>query len=213
MIKASTHTGYIYFLGIGGIGMSALAFYYLENGYDVLGYDQTQTDLCLALEKKGAKIEYNYNLEIARTLSKDKSLVIYTPAIKEEQPVFSYFLKHNFQCIKRAKALGLISKNKTTIAVAGTHGKTTITCMLGHILRENNEAVTMFAGGIAENYNTNYFSNGNDLYVVEADEYDRSFLNLNPEYAVISNIDADHLDIYNSKENLELSFIEFAGRS
>jgi len=206
----AAHIKQIYFLGIGGIGMSALAFHYLELGKEVLGYDKTKTDLCVLLEKKGAKIEYDYRLQLAKTLNKNSSLVIYTPAIKEDQPVFDYFLKHNFECVKRARVLGEISREKTSIAVAGTHGKTTITCMLGHILKENNEPVTVFAGGISENYNSNYFANGNDVYVLEADEFDRSFLNLNPDYAVISNVDADHLDIYSSKENFEKGFKDFA---
>lgn len=190
--------------------MSALAFYYLELGKDVLGYDKTKTDLCVSLEKKGAKIEYDYNLKLAKTLNKHSSLVIYTPAIKEDQPVFEYFLKHNFECVKRAKVLGEISRKKISLAVAGTHGKTTITCMLGHILKENNEPVTVLAGGISENYNSNYFANGDDVFVLEADEFDRSFLNLRPDFAVISNVDADHLDIYSSKENFEQGFKDFA---
>jgi len=212
MRKYTKHIDHMYFLGIGGIGMSALAFHFLELGKDVLGYDKTKTALCTALEEKGAKIEYNEDLELAKTLDKNSAMVIYTPAIKEDQPVFDYFLKNNFDCVKRAKVLGEISREKTTIAVAGTHGKTTITCMLGHLLKENNEPVKVFAGGISENYKSNYFGNGNEVYVLEADEFDRSFLNLNPDYAVISNVDADHLDIYSSFENFEKSFTDFSNR-
>jgi UDP-N-acetylmuramate--alanine ligase len=204
------HINQIYFLGIGGIGMSALAFHFLKQGKNVLGYDKTKTELCKTLEEAGAKIEYDFNLDLAKSLSKAHSIVIYTPAIKEDQPIFSYFIDQHFFCVKRAKVLGEISKDKTCIAIAGTHGKTTITCMLGHILKGNNEPVTVFAGGISDNYNSNYIYNGDDIYVVEADEFDKSFLNLTPDFAVISNVDADHLDIYSSKENIDKSFEEFA---
>ncbi len=210
MSRNTTQIDQIYFLGIGGIGMSALAFYYLELGKKVFGYDKTKTDLCISLEENGAKIEYDYELNLAKALDKNSSRVIYTPAIKEDQPVFEFFLKNKFECIKRAKVLGEISREKTSLAVAGTHGKTTITCMLGHLLKDNNEPVTVFAGGISENYNSNYFANGTEVFVLEADEFDRSFLNLNPDYAVISNVDADHLDIYSSKENFEKGFRDFA---
>ncbi len=206
----SSHITHIYFLGIGGIGMSALAFHFLKQGKSVLGYDKTKTELCKSLEDQGANIEYDYNLTLASSLNKENSIIVYTPAIKEDQPVFSYFINNRFAYIKRAKVLGQISSEKTCMAIAGTHGKTTITCMLGHILKDANEPVTIFAGGVSENYNSNYISNGNDIYVVEADEFDRSFLNLSPDYAVISNVDADHLDIYNSKKNLEKSFSDFA---
>jgi UDP-N-acetylmuramate--alanine ligase len=211
MSNYTQHINQIYFLGIGGIGMSALAFHFLEHGKEVLGYDKTKTDLCKSLEEKGAKIEYDFELKLAKTLKQSSSFVIYTPAIKEDHPVFEYFLKKGFTCTKRAKALAEISRKKTSIAVAGTHGKTTITCMLGHILMENDEPVTVFAGGISENYQSNYFANGDEVFVLEADEFDRSFLNLNPDYAVISNVDADHLDIYSSKENFKKGFEDFAG--
>jgi len=204
-----SHIKQVYFIGIGGIGMSALAQHFLRLKKDVFGYDKTQTDLCQSLEDNGAIIEYDMNLRLAQSISKEDSLVIYTPAIKDNHKVFQYFQSNQYVLYKRAKILGLISQSKTCIAVAGTHGKTTITSMLAFILKENNQSVTAFLGGIAQNYNSNYIYNGDDVYVIEADEYDRSFLNLTPDYALISNIDADHLDIYNTRDELEQGFNDF----
>lgn len=206
------HINQVYFIGIGGIGMSALAFHFLKLKKTVLGYDKTPNEMCHKLVKLGAKIEYNENLKLAKNLKKSDTLVIYTPAIKENHPVFQFFKTNNFNIFKRAQVLGDLSSNKTCIAVAGTHGKTTITSMLAFLLKENNQPVTAFLGGIAQNYNSNYIHNGDDVYVIEADEFDRSFLNLKPDYALISNIDADHLDIYNTKEELEESFKDFANQ-
>lgn len=206
------HINQIYFIGIGGIGMSALAFHFLKMKKEVLGFDKTQNEITKKLEKLGAKIEYNENLKLAKNLKKPNTLVIFTPAIKEKHPVFHYFKTHQFNIYKRAQILGQISENKICIAVAGTHGKTTISSMLAFLLKENNEPVTAFLGGIAQNYNSNYIQNGNEVYVIEADEFDRSFLNLKPDYALISNIDADHLDIYNTKEILQHSFKDFASQ-
>lgn len=204
------HTNKIYFIGIGGIGMSALAFQFLKMGKDVLGYDKTPNSLCDKLEIQGAKIEYDEELKLAKTINAAETLVVYTPAIKETHLVFQHFKANQFNIIKRAKVLGQLSLNKTCIAIAGTHGKTTISSMLAFILEDNDVPVTAFLGGIAQNYDSNYIHNGDDVYVIEADEFDRSFLNLEPNYALISNIDADHLDIYNTKEELEQSFIDFS---
>ncbi len=206
------HINQVYFIGIGGIGMSALAFHFIKLRKTVLGYDKTPNEMCHKLEKLGAKIEYNENLKLAKNLKKSDTLVIYTPAVKDNHPVFQFFKTNDFNIFKRAQVLGQFSENKTCIAVAGTHGKTTITSMLAFLLKENNQPVTAFLGGIAQNYNSNYIHNGDELYVIEADEFDRSFLNLKPDFALISNIDADHLDIYNTKEALQESFKDFANQ-
>ncbi|MBS3739080.1 UDP-N-acetylmuramate--L-alanine ligase [Mesohalobacter halotolerans] len=203
------HIKKVYFIGIGGIGMSALAFHFLKMNKQVFGFDKTPNAMSEQLEKKGAKIEYDENLNIAKKTRKNNTLVIYTPAIKENHPIYKYFKSNRYSIFKRAQILGQLSKDKTCIAVAGTHGKTTITSMLSYILKDNNLPVTGFLGGIAENYNSNYIHNGDDIFVIEADEFDRSFLNLQPDYALISNIDADHLDIYNTKEELEQCFHKF----
>lgn len=200
----------IYFIGIGGIGMSALAFHFLRMGKSVLGYDKNSTDISKSLENNGAKIEYDIDLKLAKTISNENTLVIYTPAIKDNHPIFKYFKSKNYKLFKRAEILGKLSQDKTCIAVAGTHGKTTITSMLAFLLKDNNEPVTAFLGGVSENYQTNYIYNGDDVFVIEADEFDRSLLQLQPDFAVISNIDADHLDVYKNKEDLVDTFKIFA---
>ena len=140
-------------------------------------------------------------------------MVIYTPAIKSNHPVFEYFKSHDFKLFKRAEILGQISRDKTCIAVAGTHGKTTITSMLAFLLKDNNEPVTAFLGGVSENYQSNYIHHGDEVFVIEADEFDRSLLQLHPEFALISNIEADHLDIYENAEDLNQTFKTFAKQS
>ena len=207
------HIQQVYFIGIGGIGMSALAFHFLKLNKKVYGYDKTSTDISKSLEQKGAQIEYDLNLKYAKTISLEKSLVIYTPAIKNNHPVFKYFKTQNHKLFKRAEILGQISRDKTCIAVAGTHGKTTITTMLAFLLKENDEAVTAFLGGISENYQSNYIQNGDEVFVIEADEFDRSLLQLQPEFALISNIEVDHLDIYENEEDLINTFKTFANQS
>ncbi|RRO14998.1 UDP-N-acetylmuramate--L-alanine ligase [Flavobacteriaceae bacterium 14752] len=206
------HIKQVYFIGIGGIGMSALAFHFIKLKKEVFGYDKVPNPISDKLEKEGAKIEYDENLKLAKKINKENALIIYTPAIKENHSVFQYFKTHHFYISKRAQVLGQLSSNKTCIAVAGTHGKTTITSMLAFLLKDNDQPVTAFLGGIAQNYNSNYIHNGDDVYVIEADEFDRSFLNLKPDFALISNIDADHLDIYNTKEKLQQSFKDFANQ-
>lgn len=204
------HIKAIYFIGIGGIGMSALAFHFLRIGKSVYGYDRIQSDISSQLEEKGATIEYDFELKLASKISKAESLIVYTPAIKSDQPVYEFFKSHDYILYKRAEILGEITKNKVCIAVAGTHGKTTISAMLAYLLKENNEKVTAFLGGVSQNYQSNYIYNGEEVFVVEADEYDRSLLKLHPDIALVSNIDADHLDIYKDKADLEETFSAFS---
>ncbi|MCF6296044.1 MAG: UDP-N-acetylmuramate--L-alanine ligase [Flavobacteriaceae bacterium] len=202
----------IYFIGIGGIGMSALARYFAAKNKYVAGYDKTQTEITKELEKIDIKIHFEdsvSNIE-TRFLNPKDTLIVYTPAIPQTNEELTYFLNNNFQVLKRSQVLGLITKNKTCIAIAGTHGKTTTTSILGHLLKECNVEVTVFLGGISENYNSNLILQGNKVFVVEADEFDRSFLTLSPDFACITSMDADHLDIYGKAEDLEESFREFS---
>jgi UDP-N-acetylmuramate--alanine ligase len=202
----------IYFIGIGGIGMSALARYFAALNKHVSGYDKTQTDITIELEKIGIKIHFEDSVSNIETpfLNPKDTLVIYTPAIPKSNKELTYFTHHKFQVLKRSQVLGLITNNKTCIAIAGTHGKTTTTSILGHLLKECNVEVTAFLGGISENYNSNLILQGNKVFVVEADEFDRSFLTLSPDFACITSMDADHLDIYGKAEDLEESFREFS---
>ncbi len=194
----------IYFLGIGGIGMSALARYFLWMGKEVAGYDRTKTPLTLELEKEGAEINYE---DITGLIPENPDMVIYTPAIPQNSQQFEFLLKTGFPMYKRAHVLGMIARNNFTIAVAGTHGKTTITTMLAHIFKTAGMDFMALAGGISSNYNTNFIVAGNPKYViVEADEYDRSFLHLHPNITLITSVDADHLDIYGSMQQVEDSF-------
>ena len=202
----------IYFIGIGGIGMSSLALYFLDKGKTIGGYDKTKTDLTINLENHGALIHYDLkNSEIPLEFrNKQDTLIIYTPAISKDNIELDFFIKKSYKILKRSEVLGLISKNKFCIAIAGTHGKTTTSIILSHLLYENNISFTSFVGGISENYNSNYIEKGQDIILVEADEFDRSFLTLKPNIACITSIDMDHLDIYNSKKELQNSFNEFA---
>ncbi|MBS1572899.1 MAG: UDP-N-acetylmuramate--L-alanine ligase [Bacteroidetes bacterium] len=199
-----------YFVGIGGIGMSALARYFHSIGKNVLGYDKTPTKLTKTLEQEGLKINYEDVVtdEILQ-LQQDNSLIIYTPAIKKLS-ILEYFQKNDFQILKRAKVLGLITENTNCIAIAGTHGKTTTSTLVAHLCKEIDLPFSCFLGGISENFNSNFLFNGNEYSVVEADEYDRSFLNLHPNWAAITSTDADHLDIYGDKETIEKGFSDFA---
>jgi len=206
------HIKQIYFIGIGGIGMSALAYHFLRQGFQVYGFDRVSSKICKNLENEGAKIEYDDNLKLASSIEKSNSLIIYTPAVKPSNAVYNYFYTNGFSLNKRAQILGEISKDKICIAIAGTHGKTTITSILAYLLKENKLPVTAFLGGISENYKSNYIYEGDEIYVIEADEFDRSLLQLQPDYAVISNIDADHLDIYDSVKELYSTFQSFADK-
>ena len=202
----------IYFVGIGGIGMSALARYFAANEKNVAGYDKVASEITAALEKQNIAIHYSDSVKEIPVpfLNKKETLVIYTPAIPNNHQELQYFIKNNFNVIKRAEALGLITKETFCFAVAGTHGKTTTSTILGHILKETGVNATSFLGGIATNYNSNLILGNDKISVVEADEYDRSFLRLRPNYACITSMDADHLDIYGQAEELENSFKDFA---
>jgi len=199
----------VYFIGIGGIGMSALARYFLFHGKEVSGYDKTETVLTKQLVEEGIPVHYEDNPALA---PKDAQLVVYTPAVPKDHKDLLYYQQHNYTVLKRSDVLGAITNSSFNICVAGTHGKTTITTMIAHILRHSGYGCNAFLGGIAVNYNSNYWSNARDLCVVEADEYDRSFLKLSPDIAVITAMDADHLDIYGSAESMEEAFIQFAGK-
>ena len=199
-----------YFVGIGGIGMSALARYFHAAGKNVLGYDKTETKLTTALISEGIDIVFKDVInEKIKELNKEETLVIYTPAIKI-LGILDYFNENNFTVLKRAKVLGLITENTECIAVAGTHGKTTTSSLVAHLCKVANLPFSGFLGGISENYKSNFIYNGTEMSVLEADEYDRSFLNLSPDWAIVTSIDADHLDIYGDTETIEQSFRDFA---
>ena len=199
-----------YFIGIGGIGMSALARYFRSLGKNVLGYDKTQTKLTEKLQEEEILISFEDKIsEEIQDLQKEDTLVIYTPAIKQ-LGILEYFQNQGFEVLKRAKVLGLITQNTECIAVAGTHGKTTTSSLVAHLCKEANLSFSGFLGGISENFGSNFIFNGNQYSVLEADEYDRSFLNLSPNWAIITSTDADHLDIYGDKGTIEASFNEFA---
>ncbi len=202
-----------YFLGIGGIGMSALARFFRKEGKYVAGYDKTSSPLTRKLEEEGLDIHYQDDVNnIPSKIIEDKnSLIVFTPAIPEENQEMAYFKQSPFVMVKRARVLGYLSREYKTLAVAGTHGKTTISTMLAHLMQYGDDKAHAFLGGIAANYDTNYIHAGNSPFmVVEADEFDRSFHQLKPAASIISVIDADHLDIYRNKEGLEHAFDVFA---
>jgi len=207
--KEYTH---IYFIGIGGIGMSALALYFHAAGKQVAGYDRTATEITNKLMTEGIAIHFKDAMESVPEafLNKETTLVIYTPAIPKSHSQFQYFGTNDFAVYKRAYILGEITRNSFCFAVAGTHGKTTTTSIIAHLLYECKASFSAFLGGISENYNSNLLLEGTDISVVEADEFDRSFLNLSPDFACITSMDADHLDIYGDDESLKTSFTEFA---
>ena len=199
----------IYFIGIGGIGMSALARYFLSKKIIVSGYDKTPTPLTKQMEAEGISIHYEDNIAL---LDKDADAVVYTPAIPKDQKELNFYKDNNYELLKRSDVLQQITGSSFNICIAGTHGKTTISTMIAHILRHSGFGCNAFLGGISVNYNTNFWSSENNVSVVEADEYDRSFLKLSPDVAVITAMDADHLDIYGTKENMEDAFVEFANQ-
>jgi UDP-N-acetylmuramate--alanine ligase len=204
----------VYFLGIGGIGMSALARYFHANKKHVAGYDKTPTEITDELVALGIQIHFDDAIEHIATafLNTEKTLVVYTPAIPKNHTEFLYFMNNGFHVLKRAQVLGLITENTFCLAVAGTHGKTTTTSILGHLMYECNVPLTAFLGGISENYNSNFIENGTEVSVVEADEFDRSFLTLSPDIACITSVDADHLDIYGDASEVKKSFEDFSKR-
>ena len=204
----------IYLIGIGGIGMSALARYFNANGKLVVGYDKTRTDITDDLESEGINVHFDDDVQSidTRFLDPITTLVIYTPAIPKDHEELNHFKNNGFEVVKRSTVLGEITKDTFCFAIAGTHGKTTTTSILGHLLNESNVEVTAFLGGISENYNSNLILRGNKITVVEADEFDRSFLTLSPDMACITSMDADHLDVYGKAEELQKSFVEFSKR-
>jgi UDP-N-acetylmuramate--alanine ligase len=206
----------IYFLGIGGIGMSALARWFIKKGLNVSGYDRTSTALTSALEKEGMVIHFDDGIEfIPKNVieNKEKTLVIFTPAIPKDHKEYNYLKDKGYTIVKRSEVLGLISKDYITVAVAGTHGKTTTSSMVAHILKTAGKNMVAFLGGITTNYNSNLVMHGevtkDTIAVAEADEFDRSFLRLFPQIAVVTSADADHLDIYGDHESLITSFKDF----
>lgn len=203
----------VYFIGIGGIGMSALARYFKAIGKNVSGYDKTETELTQELASIGIDIHFEDSIGlIPKDYFVENTLVIITPAVPKTHSEWNYFLEREYQIKKRAEVLGIITKDTFCFAVAGTHGKTTTSSILGHILYESGVDVTAFLGGIVENYNSNLIGSGKTVTVVEADEFDRSFLHLHPNIACITSMDADHLDIYGDTASIEASFVEFADK-
>src|SRR5690606_9654342 len=201
---------YYYFIGAGGIGMSALARYFKSLEKIVIGYDKTPTDLTRELEREGIDLHFEDHLDkIAPYLTPDNTLVVYTPAVPKELREYQYFLQNGFDIMKRSEVLGEITDATYGIAVAGTHGKTTTSSILGHILHHSEMESSAFLGGVLEEYNSNFLNNGYKITVSEADEFDRSFLKLSPKIGIITSMDADHLDIYGSKEEFEEAFIAF----
>lgn len=202
----------IYFIGIGGIGMSALAKYFFNKNLIVSGYDKTQTNITGSLISLGIKIVFKDSNDLIdkEFLDSKDTLVVVTPAIPITNKILNYFKSSGFIVMKRAEVLGLITNNSKCLAIAGTHGKTTTTAILTHLMFECDQKFTSFIGGISENYNSNFIDNGHEYTIVEADEYDRSFLCLAPDIACITSIDADHLDIYGDESNLNNAFSEFS---
>jgi UDP-N-acetylmuramate--alanine ligase len=202
----------VYLIGVGGIGMSALARYFKVNGKNVAGYDRVASPITKSLQESGIDIHFEDSISFIPKFffKKEETLVIYTPAIPKNHSEFLYFKENDYYVFKRAQILGLITANSFCFAVAGTHGKTTTSCILGHILYESDVDATSFLGGIAENYNSNFILGSDQVTVVEADEFDRSFLQLSPNIACITSMDADHLDIYGKHDALEDSFKEFS---
>ncbi len=201
--------GSVYLLGIGGIGMSALARYFNSKGIKVSGYDKTATALTSQLEAEGMQIHYEDNVDL---IDKDALMVLYTPAIPSGHTELNFYKNNNYRLMKRSDVLGIITSSQFNICVAGTHGKTTTSAMLAHILRDSGVGCNAFLGGIASNYNTNFWSSPQNICVAEADEYDRSFLQLNPDVAIVTSMDADHLDIYGTEANMQDAFIAFTGK-
>ena len=205
----------VYLLGIGGIGMSGLARYFSRLGCEVAGYDRTSTELTRTLESEGMNISYEDNVDaipvVFRHASED-TLLIFTPAIPKDLKLKAFFVEQGHELFKRSQVLGFISASRFTIAVAGTHGKTTTSTMVAHILKDSGYDCSAFLGGISSNYNNNVLFGDNNVVVVEADEYDRSFLTLHPNIAIVTSADADHLDIYGNPDELVNTFKLFLDR-
>ncbi len=206
---------HVYFLGIGGIGMSAIARYFNYKNISVSGYDKTPTPLTDKLQQEGIAVTFTDDVVTIKNLAKDGTLVVLTPAIPANHKQLNWFMQQGFQILKRSQVLGIISKAFKTIGVAGTHGKTTTSTLIAHILKQSSLNCSAFLGGIATNYQTNFLideDNANPLVVVEADEFDRSFLTLHPYLSVITSADADHLDIYGETTEIKKSFADYGNR-
>ncbi|MEA5402046.1 UDP-N-acetylmuramate--L-alanine ligase [Arcicella sp. DC2W] len=214
-LKALKH---IYFLGIGGIGMSAIARWFIANGYSLAGYDKTATPLTNALQAEGIPVHFSDDISLIPAeflANKEETLIVYTPAIPKDHLEFNYLKDNGFTLMKRSQVLGLLTKSFYTIAVSGTHGKTTTSSMVSHILKNAGKNVTAFLGGITQNYGTNFLINESPedvICVVEADEFDRSFLTLYPNLTIVTSTDADHLDIYGDHDQLLESFQLFVSQ-
>ncbi|MFV0366101.1 MAG: UDP-N-acetylmuramate--L-alanine ligase [Mangrovibacterium sp.] len=206
-----TNIQQVYFLGIGGIGMSALARWFNHAGFEVSGYDSTETALTKKLVEEGIAVHYSERVDMLVDFKKETTLVVYTPAVPKQMQERVYFEGNQFQMLKRAQVLGAIVNQFEGVAVAGTHGKTSISTMTAHLFKTSTKNCTAFLGGISKNYNSNLLlSNKTEFAVCEADEFDRSFLNLHPQHALISSVDADHLDIYDTHEEMLKTFADFA---
>ena len=203
--------GKIYFIGIGGIGMSAIARYFLDSGKEVHGYDKTSTVLTRQSEAEGMIIHYEDDVNYIP--KEGIELVIWTPAIPKDHKELNWFISNGFELKKRAEVLGIISRKMKTVAVGGTHGKTTTSSLIAHLLKVGGLDNVAFLGGIAENYKSNYLKGNGEWVVVEADEFDRSFLHLHPDIAIVTSMDADHLDIYGTDEEIKKSFNLFANQT
>ena len=200
-----------YFLGIGGIGMSALARYFAAKGARILGYDRTPSPLTKALETEGIVVQYDDSLDKVKELDTTSTIVVRTPAVPEDFAVYVWLREQGFQILKRAEVLGLVTRSERALCVAGTHGKTTTSTMLAHILHQSHVGANAFLGGIANNYSTNLLlDQESDVVVVEADEFDRSFHHLTPYISVITSMDPDHLDIYGTEDAYRESFMHYA---
>ncbi|MEZ5021454.1 MAG: UDP-N-acetylmuramate--L-alanine ligase [Bacteroidales bacterium] len=216
-MRGLTNIEGIYFLGIGGIGMSALARYFLSQGYIICGYDRTQSLLTDRLEEEGCSITYEDNIDSLPVLFSEPSenyrvLIVYTPAIPKDNVLLNFFTNNGYTIYKRAEILGVISRDTDAIAVAGTHGKTTVSTMTAHILSSSPVDCSAFLGGISRNYETNLLLSESRFTVMEADEFDRSFLHLSPLISVVTAIDPDHLDIYGNAESMIEAYSEFCQR-
>jgi UDP-N-acetylmuramate--alanine ligase len=207
----------IYFIGIGGIGMSALALYFRKGNYAVAGYDRSEGDITRSLSAAGCSITYDDDVnsipELFRYIgSKDRVIVVYTPAIPAENRIISFFRDNNYRMYKRSEILGEISLHTDTLAVSGTHGKTTVSTMIAHLLKQSSVDCSAFLGGVSKNYNSNLILGESRYTVMEADEFDRSFHRLSPLMAVVTALDADHLEIYGDRENMIVAYNEFCAK-
>jgi UDP-N-acetylmuramate--alanine ligase len=207
----------IYFVGIGGIGMSSLALYFAKAGYSIAGYDRTESRITNSLIENGCKITYNDELKVLPDLfrkisDKNRVLIVYTPAIPAENIILSFFRSNGYKLYKRSEILGEISFKTDTLAVAGTHGKTTISTMIAHLLKQSHVDCSAFLGGISKNYDSNLILGDSRYTVMEADEFDRSFHRLSPLMAVVTSLDADHLDVYGDQNNMIKAYNEFCAK-